>query len=332
MSETIWRATDNDGRCWYYGEKPDWSEHQFYSQDGRVLEYYGTEKPPPGECWEMTVTRKGDIDTDGEPIGWKIVGIGKDGSVLCEKGNGQRRRYSFGDWAKEQPSGEAWERLVEACRAYCAARILSSISPLGAEIQKAYAAYEADKPSEPTAQQATIERLTKERDEAKAEAVRLRRELDAVVEHHSRWTGAIIKALPEYARFSGDLLHGVLCAIEAIKTELANEQASSNQVIAERDRTIAELQAKLERPEMQEVVRVDRASKTGWSVGDIVRCRHHSGAWRVWRVYGVFLGAVNQESVIEMECLDKDANLQGWACVPEDLLDLLTAFLRPLGE
>jgi len=60
MIETIWRATDADGRCWLYGEKPDWSEHQFYSQDGRFLEYYGTEKPPPGECWEMTVTRKGE--------------------------------------------------------------------------------------------------------------------------------------------------------------------------------------------------------------------------------------------------------------------------------
>ena len=157
MSETIWRATDNDGRCWYYGEKPDWSEHQFYSQDGRVLEYYGTEKPPPGECWEYTLTRKGDIDTDGDPIGWKIVGIGKDGSVLCEKGNGQRRRYSFADGAKEQPTGEAWERL------------------------------------------------TKERDEA------LR--------------------------------------------ELANERARIGQVIAERDRTIEELRAKIERPEMPEVVR-----------------------------------------------------------------------------
>ena len=38
---------------------------------------------------------------------------------------------------------EARERLVAACRAYCAARIVPSISPLGAEIQKAYAAYEA---------------------------------------------------------------------------------------------------------------------------------------------------------------------------------------------
>ena len=113
MSETTWRATDNDGRCWYYGEKPDWSEHQFYPQDGRVQEYYGTEKPPPGECWEMTVTRKGDIDTDGDPIGWKIVGIGKDGSVLCEKGNGQRRRYLFGDGANWKPIDDA-EQLQRA--------------------------------------------------------------------------------------------------------------------------------------------------------------------------------------------------------------------------
>ncbi len=214
MSETIWRATDNDGRCWYYGENPDWSEHQFYSQDGRVLEYYGKEKPPPGECWEMTVTRNGDIDTDGDPIGWKIVGIGKDGSVLCEKGNGQRRRYSFGDGAKEQPSGEAWERLVEACREY---RDLMKndkwyLHPYIAKIVAAFEAYEAAQSAEPNEKQkqrfieacqddlakleTAVEVLTKERDEA------LR--------------------------------------------ELANERSISDQVIDERNATIAELRSELD--------------------------------------------------------------------------------------
>ena len=89
----------------------------------------------------------------------------------------------------------------------------------------------------------------------------------------------------------------------------------------------SDLRARLAKPEMPECVRVDKSSKTGWSVGDIIRCRHHSGSWRVWRVYGVFLGAVNQESVIELECLDRNANSQGWACVPEDLLDLLMQLL-----
>ena len=146
-NEMIWRATDADGRCWLYGEKPDWSEHQFYSQDGRVLEYYGTEKPPPGECWEIVQMRKGDIDTDGEPIGWKIVGIGKDGSVLCEKDNGQRRRYSFGDGAKDQPTGEAWERLINAVADY--SRNVGIVGPRGETIKEAWKAYEAAQSAEP---------------------------------------------------------------------------------------------------------------------------------------------------------------------------------------
>jgi hypothetical protein len=159
MSETIWRATDADGKCYeYHDDKPIWDGATFGVGYGTNWNrYHGPNQPPPGECWEMTLTRKGDIDTDGDPIGWKIVGIGNDGSVLCEKGNGQRRRYSFGDWAKEQLSGEAWERL------------------------------------------------TKERDEA------LR--------------------------------------------ELANERASCGQVTTEQINVIAELQAKLERPEMPECVR-----------------------------------------------------------------------------
>lgn len=32
---------------------------------------------------------------DEEPIGWKIVSIGHDGSVLCESPQGHRRRYVF---------------------------------------------------------------------------------------------------------------------------------------------------------------------------------------------------------------------------------------------
>jgi hypothetical protein len=39
-------------------------------------------------------SNRGD-DTEGEPIGWKIVAIGNNGSVLCEAPNGRRVRYLF---------------------------------------------------------------------------------------------------------------------------------------------------------------------------------------------------------------------------------------------
>lgn len=292
--QTIFIATDRDGCCFaYYAGKPLWDGSDFGVGYGNQFNrYHGPNMPPPGECWEYRLTRKGDIDTDGDPIGWKIVGIGKDGSVLCEKGNGQRRRYLFGDGANWKPSGEAWERLVAAAGAYTKeyGNQRMRVSEEARELMDAYAAYEAAQSAEPSGQQAMIAELQEQIRKLKVESAT---QTDAISEREDR-----------IDRLSHDL---------GLMTKERNE-----------------LQARLAKPEMQEVVRVDRASKTGWSVGDIVRCRHHSGAWRVWRVYGVFLGAVNQESVIEMECLDKDANLQGWACVPEDLLDLLTAFLRPL--
>ena len=42
---------------------------------------------------ESEVTQ--DDDTEGDPIGWKIVATGNDGSVLCEKENGRRARFWF---------------------------------------------------------------------------------------------------------------------------------------------------------------------------------------------------------------------------------------------
>jgi DNA repair exonuclease SbcCD ATPase subunit len=448
--------------------------------------------------WEMDVTRSGDIDTDGEPIGWKIVGIGEGGSVLCEKPNGQRRRYSFGDWAKEQPSGEAWEKLLNVVADY--SRNVGLVGPHGEKVKEAWKAYEAaqsaeskfgecetcgvgqhlpsgacdhcgtkkqeddpqlakllkacrnaynagpgarrvllgsvlhewakiDLPSqsaEPSDQQATIERLTKERDEARAELANERSVSDQVIDERNATIAELRSELGEtrteshayksrlrefcqrlvdmvgaegpedvqgmldkvnaeinrlkqsidslsanladkegFLNSAGDEIEVLTKERDEALRELANERSRSGQVTTAQINVIAELQeqirklkvesatqtdaiseredridqlsgevqrltARLAAPEMPEVVRVDKSSKTGWLVGDIVRCRHHSGVWRVWRVYGVFLGAVNQESVIELECLDKDANSQGWACVPEDLLDLLTNFLRPL--
>jgi len=58
-----------------------------------------------------------------------------------------------------------------------------------------------------------------------------------------------------------------------------------------------------------------------WKPGDIIRTRAHSGGFRVWRVNGVFLGATSQESVIELETLDRERNTEGRMCVPVELLD-----------
>ena len=112
VSETIFVVNQIGSGCYGFPSEPQIDKYGNWCGYGwfRLSESY---MPPPGECWEMTVTRRGDIDTDGEPIGWKIVGIGKDGSVLCEKGNGQRRRYSFGDGANWKPIDDA-EQLAKA--------------------------------------------------------------------------------------------------------------------------------------------------------------------------------------------------------------------------
>lgn len=61
--------------------------------------------------------------------------------------------------------------------------------------------------------------------------------------------------------------------------------------------------------------------KKSWSVGDIIRVCSDSGGLRVWQVIGVFLGATNQEDVIELETLDRHENTQGRMCVPRELLN-----------
>lgn len=58
-----------------------------------------------------------------------------------------------------------------------------------------------------------------------------------------------------------------------------------------------------------------------WTVGDLIRVRADNGALRVWKVIGVFLGATNQEDVIELETLDRDRNTEGRMCVPRELLN-----------
>ena len=112
MSETIFVVNQIGSGCYGFPSEPQIDKYGNWCGYGwfRLSESY---MPPPGECWEYRLTRKGDIDTDGDPIGWKIVGIGKDGSVLCEKGNGQRRRYLFGDGANWKPIDDA-EQLAKA--------------------------------------------------------------------------------------------------------------------------------------------------------------------------------------------------------------------------
>lgn len=58
-----------------------------------------------------------------------------------------------------------------------------------------------------------------------------------------------------------------------------------------------------------------------WKVGDLIRVRADSGSFRVWKVIGVFLGAENQEDVIELETLDREKNTEGRMCVPRELLN-----------
>lgn len=58
-----------------------------------------------------------------------------------------------------------------------------------------------------------------------------------------------------------------------------------------------------------------------WEPGDLIRVPAYSGGFRVWRVVGVFLGGEHQESVIEIETLDRTKNTEGRMCVPEELLN-----------
>jgi hypothetical protein len=60
---------------------------------------------------------------------------------------------------------------------------------------------------------------------------------------------------------------------------------------------------------------------TLWNVGDVIRAPAYAGGFRVWRVVGVFLGGAAQESVIEIETLDRIDNTQGRMCVPCELLE-----------
>jgi hypothetical protein len=222
-SETIFRATDLDGGCWDYDSKPIWDEVEFAS-DGEYGRYHGPNKPPPGECWEIVQTRKG-----------------------------------------ERPSGEAWERLLNVVADY--ARNSDLVGPRGEKVKdawKAYAAASAGEPPEPQIdQRGLIKQLTKERDDLKERLGAVEFDRNSLKNRLKEGTQRLVAMIgsngPEDL---GEVIDRLIKRCEekhnelsAALTELANERASGNQVIAERDATIAELQAKLERPEMPEAVR-----------------------------------------------------------------------------
>ena len=58
-----------------------------------------------------------------------------------------------------------------------------------------------------------------------------------------------------------------------------------------------------------------------WHVDEIIRVPAYNGGFRVWRVVGIFLGGECQESVIELETLDRRKTTEGRMCVPEELLN-----------
>jgi len=147
MSETIWRATDADGKCYeYHGHRPAWNKGRSTFADTRdwLAPYLGPNKPPPGECWEIVQTRKG-----------------------------------------EQPTGEAWERLVDAAGAYTKEyrSQRSGVRELARELMDAFTAYEADQSAEPNDKQATIAELQEQIRKLKVESAT---QTDAISEREDR--------------------------------------------------------------------------------------------------------------------------------------------------
>lgn len=185
----------------------------------------------------------------------------------------------------EQPSGEAWERLVEACREY---RDLMKndkwyLHPYIAKIVAAFEAYEAAQSAEPSDRQATIERLAKERDEARTEShaykSRLRefcqRLVDMVgAEGPEDVQGMLDKVNAELHRLkqnidsmsanladkegflnsAGDEIERLTKERDELRVTIDLDRANWDRVQDANYRTIAELQARLAKPEMPAIL------------------------------------------------------------------------------
>lgn len=66
-------------------------------------------------------------------------------------------------------------------------------------------------------------------------------------------------------------------------------------------------------------------------VGDIIRLRTSGFGYHVWRVVGEYLGGMGQESVVEIETLDRTPNTEGRMLVPVEILRL-AAIQHALSE
>jgi len=102
---TLERATYEDAMQRlriYFDESRDFQE--------RLQEAYPCDGVYPRRTWVhdardvvMSLLDIGD-ETEGDPIGWKIIATGNDGSVLCQSPSGNRRRYWF--LGREKPAGD----------------------------------------------------------------------------------------------------------------------------------------------------------------------------------------------------------------------------------
>lgn len=75
-----YRVTDSERSLFDNGQEPD---------DVVIARALCSKNAPDG--WEVSSRD----DLEGEPVGWTILAIGDDGSVLCRSPSGRRARYWF---------------------------------------------------------------------------------------------------------------------------------------------------------------------------------------------------------------------------------------------
>lgn len=63
------------------------------------------------------------------------------------------------------------------------------------------------------------------------------------------------------------------------------------------------------------------ATRKRVNIGDIIRYKTSISGYRVWQVTAIHLGGEYQESVVEIETLDRLKNTQGRMLVPIQILE-----------